>query len=520
VELDNRCALLVKILELMETQVPREGPEEINIGTNTTAAVPPQAAAEKTDPSSAKGAAKKPVQATGKDTKKTPSSSAAKDAKKKPNEKDAKKKPSNGARKKDTGPNAKCTCSMSFLDGHRRSKCMLNQAVKEVYINPQVPVGAVPTPEIFPTEMVKICCCTSSRKFTHEDGKCLAPSSARRLKRMLLFLLNPEMTDAVGTPLEKEVSAIDLDKDKAVVQPGAPAESTTASNTPVKDVHASIVTPDLSGLKLPASPPAATAARGVQTNPTVVFDCVLIHPAATQDAVLGGETSIASETAGASGSEVLSQASSQRTVESAQTQTSLTLASAVSPQCSSTAESPPNPPIGTNPTTPPQVAYVPAVPSLTSSILASRTRAAPSSSTTSQPENPTQEPRAEPVPADPVADSAAAAVSVPEPTQAPVDQSAPSAVHTVGAAATPPVEHAAHAGAPAPEARDPVVAVPPPALALTAAEREALYAQMMADFEVQVQGQQQEQEEEEDSDDDDVQTVVTAVAAYIRRKGR
>jgi hypothetical protein len=502
----------------METQEPREGPEETNIGTNTTAAVPPQAAAQKADSSTAKGA-KKPAQATGKDTKKTPSSSA-KDAKKKPNEKDAKKKPSNGAGKKDTGPNAKCTCSLSFLDGHRRSKCMLNQIVTEAYTNPQVPDGAVPTPEVFPTEMVKICCCTSERMFAHENGKCLAPSSARRLKRMLLFLLNPEMTDAVGTPLEKEASAVDLDQDKAVVQPGAPAESTTASNTPAKDVHDSIVTPDLSGLKLPASPPAATAARGVQTNPTVVYDCVLIHTATTQDAVLGGGSSIASETAGASGSEALPQAPSQRTVESAQTQTSLIPASAVSPQCSSTAESSPNPSIGTNPTTPPQVAYVPAVPSLTSSILASRTRAAPSASTTSRPENPTQEPRAEPVPAGPVAGSAAAAVFVPEPTPAPVDQSAPSAEHTVGAAATPPVEHAARAAAPAPQARDPVVAVPPPALALTAAEREALYAQMMADFEVQVQGQQQEQEEEEDSDDDDVQTVVTAVAAYIRRKGR
>jgi hypothetical protein len=255
----------------MEEQRNNAGPGSTTVVDNkkAPAQAPPKPAAQKPTPapSSGKDAAKKPGNPSEKGNNKKPP--PVKDAKKPPGNAVKKGPPTNGdLAKKDA--DSKCTCSLSFWDGHRKSRCLYNRAVTEAYAGPQIPVASagpqipevpVPNAEVFPKEMVKVCCCTSKRMFAHENGKCLAPPKALRLQKMLMALLHPELTEAIGSELDGSVHM-----GKALAQLEVGAEDKNGLNTPTTGFRPCIITPDLSGLTLPVSPKVATAEQHIQTD--------------------------------------------------------------------------------------------------------------------------------------------------------------------------------------------------------------------------------------------------------------
>jgi hypothetical protein len=446
----------------MEEQQSNAGPGSTTVVDNKKAPTqaPPKPAAQKPTPapSSGKDAAKKPGNPSEKGTNKKPP--PVKDAKKPPGKAVKKGPPTNGdLAKKDA--DSKCTCSLSIFDGHRKSRCLYNRAVTEAYAGlqipdasegPQIPEVPVPNAEVFPKEMVKVCCCTSKRMFAHENGKCLAPPKALRLQKMLMALLHPELADAIGSELDGSVHM-----GKALAQLEDGTEDKNVLNTPTTGFRPCIIMPDLSGLTLPISPKVATAEQHIQTD------------------------SVAEGRGGQSAEAVYSVPQPARTSNPAVTATpppgTADPYSSASAHRSVPADPTPSPHLLT--------AHGATMPSLTSTILASRGRALPSSPATSASTQPV---------AEPAATSTQARIAA---QTAPVH---PYPVGTVNGAA----EQANEAAAPA----------------LNRENRDAWVAMLVADLDqaVQVQGVPGDQGQGvEDCDDDDLQTVVTAVATYIRR---
>jgi hypothetical protein len=451
----------------MEEQQNNAGPGSTTVVDNkkAPAQAPPKPAAQKPTPapSSGKDAAKKPGNPSEKGNKKPP---PVKDAKKPPGNAVKKGPPTNSdLAKKDA--DSKCTCSLSFFDGHRKSRCLYNRAVTEAYAGlqipdasagPQIPEVPVPNAEVFPKEMVKVCCCTSKRMFAHENGKCLAPPKALRLQKMLMALLHPELAEAIGSELDGSVHM-----GKALAQLEDGLEDKNVLNTPTTGFRPCIITPDLSGLTLPVSPKVATAEQHIQTD------------------------SVAEGPGGQSAEAVCSVPQPARTSNPAVTATPPP--GTADPQSSwahRTVPAEPTPsPTATDTRSPSLTAHGATMPSLTSTILASRGRAPPSPPATSAPTPPVAEP---------------AATSTQAPTAAQTTPVHPYPVITVNGAAEPANEAAAPA--------------------LNRENRDAWVAMLVADLDqaVQVQGVPGDQGQGvEDCDDDDLQTVVTAVATYIRR---